>query len=666
MNRPRTLPPVLVTTVVTLLLALYWWLGLSATRDNSSTFDEMAYVTGGFSYGKFHDHRLQPENGSLPQRLAALPWVAGDAHMDTSDPKAWGNSNVWIIGHQFFYHSGNNTDYLLFLSRATMALLGVALGGLIFAWSRRLWGDAGGLVSLGLYVFCPNFLANAPLATSDVAMSLALLAACGAYWRQTRRLDWKTGLLSVVVVALTCVTKFSFVLLLPIFALMIAIRLWSDEPLTVDLGTPRDVTTWRGKLSVLALSACVHVAAAWIMIWACFGFRFAAAAPGLPGQIQFFAPWSIIMPGHGFWHGFFEVMRHWHLLPDAFLAGFAYVLYAAAERGAFLNGEYSSTGWAYFFPYAFLVKTTWPELIAFALTGGLTLTAWRHAGPVRAAWTRVWTDLYRVAPLLILFVVYWAFSITSHLNIGLRHILPTYPVLFIGAGLLARPAAQRWLAAVAVGLVLWTAVESARVRPHYLAYFNSLAGGPEGGWRHLVDSSLDWGQDLPGLAAWLKKESRPGEQVYLSYFGGGDYEYEGIRALELAPITNFYRPLRWFELGPGLYCLSATLLQDVYSGWRGAWTLEKERNYVALRALLAKNPPSSTPEEQRRLFELRYTTDQMRFSRLSQYLWLRRPEAVIGHTIFVYRLSAEEIHAAAYGSMKELAAVMEQALPAKP
>jgi len=143
MNPSRTFPPVVVTTLVTVLLALQWWLGVSATRQMCTTADEIAHVAGGFSYWKFNDYRLQPENGSLPQRLAALPWLAADARLDTTDRRAWGNSNVWILGHRFFYESGNNTDYLLLLSRAILALSGVALGLLIFIWSRRLCGRGG-------------------------------------------------------------------------------------------------------------------------------------------------------------------------------------------------------------------------------------------------------------------------------------------------------------------------------------------------------------------------------------------------------------------------------------------------------------------------------------------------------------------------------------------
>ena len=85
MNRPRLLPPVVVTTLVTLLLTLHWWLGVSATREICTTSDELPHLTGGFSYWRFNDYRLHPENGNLPQRLAALPWVSGGARMDTTD-----------------------------------------------------------------------------------------------------------------------------------------------------------------------------------------------------------------------------------------------------------------------------------------------------------------------------------------------------------------------------------------------------------------------------------------------------------------------------------------------------------------------------------------------------------------------------------------------------
>lgn len=650
-----------------MLLGLHWWLGVSATREMSATSDELPHVAGGFSYWTFDDYRFQPENGNLPQRLAGLPWVLAGARLERNESKIWTKSNVLLAGDELFYGPANEAraDSLLLLSRATMGLVGVALGLLIFAWSRRLWGDAGGLLSLSLYALCPNFLANAPLATSDVTMTFFFLAACGAFWRHTRVLDWKTAGLSIVTVALACVAKFSFVLLLPMFGLMTVVRLSSAEPLRLGFGQPREFATWRGKLALIAASAGVHVAVAWVVIWASCGFRYSAAGPGLPAQADFFWAWSLVMPPAGFWHGFFAVTRAYHLLPEAFLNGFATVLYASAERGAFLNGAYSTTGWPQFFPYTFLVKTPWSQLAAFALAGGAAVAVWRRITPAPARWARVRSHLYQVAPLAILFGVYWAFSIASHLNIGHRHILPTYPVLFIGAGLLLRRTASRWLAAAGLALALGNAAESAGIRPHYLAYFNGFAGGPENGWRHLVDSSLDWGQDLPGLAKWLRTGTQRGEEVYVSYAGSGNLEHEGIRAQELAPVYNFDRPRHWYELGPGLYCIGATMLQDTYGGYRGDWTLEKERSYLAMRNFVATAAAPTNDQERLTRSKYLYELDRLRFARLCFYLRIRQPDAVIGYSIFVHRLTSEEVRIVQSGSLSELAAAMEKALQAR-
>jgi hypothetical protein len=661
----KRLPTFVVTAMVGVLLAAHWWLGLSAQIGKTVAYDELAHLGGGFSYWRYNDYRFQPENGNLPQRLASVPWTLSHARLEPLDTAAWARSDVWLLGHRLLYESGNNTDYLLLWSRATMALVGVALGLLIFMWSRALWGDFGGLLSLGLYAFCPNFLAHAPLATSDVTMAFALLGATGAFWRHTRTLTWKSGILSILATALTCVAKFSFVLLVPIYALLIIVRTVADEPIMLTAGTTRALRTRRNKLLVFALSGVAHALGALAVIWVFHGLRFSAAAPGTPPQAEFYIPWEIITPEHGLGHFAFEFARRLHLAPEAFLVGFAHVLHLATQRGAFMNGEYSLAGWRTFFPYAFLVKTTWSQLATFALAAWVVAALGLRSAPgQRWAWLR--PQLYRVAPLLVLFVIYWLFSIGSHLNIGLRHILPTYPILFILAGLVLRPAAPRLLHAAALVLLLGNALESTRIRPHYLAYFNGFAGGPANGWRHLVDSSLDWGQELPQLAGWLQRHRQPKEPVFLSYFGTGEPSYEGIRATELAPYYHFDRDYPWPSLGPGLYCLSATLLQDVYSGWRGPWTLEKERSYLMLRKILSQPLAANATSDQVHLRAEQVShLDRLRFARLCHYLRLRRPDARIGYSIFVFRLTADEVAAAATGTMAELADAMARALKTK-
>jgi hypothetical protein len=649
-------------TVVTLLLAVHAWLALSATIDLGVTADETAHLTGGYSYWRFDDYRLQPENGNLPQRWAALPLLPERPRLDPSaQPDAWRRSNVWLVAQQFFFGSGNPIDYLLLLARTGMLAWSVATGLLVFAWSRQLWGDAAGLFSLTLYAFSPTLLAHGPLVTSDVCAAFWLLAAAGAWWRVSRRIDARWLTLSLVAAGGAAVAKFSCVLLLPVAGALALWRILQPEPVAVAFAGPavHRVSTRPRKAAVLALLGVAHVLAAALVVWACFGFRFSAFAPGLPAPLKFFSDWNSTIPAAGLGHAVFTQAHRWHLLPEAYLQGFAFVLWAAQERGAFLAGEFSTRGWWWFFPYAFLVKSTLVELAAAVGVGALALGRVVRGG-ARAALAAA----DPLAPLLVFAAVYGGVSLTSHLNIGQRHILPLYPVLFILAGALAGPAMRSWRRLVAPGLAVLAVGAALAVRPDYLAYFNPLVGGPAQGWRHLVDSSLDWGQNVPKLAGWLGQHRAPGEKVYVSMFGTDDLAYHGIQAEELSPYYSFGRDRRWVELQPGWYCVSATMLQDVYSPYAGPWTLEHELAYRKLLRLLRAELAEGTRRPELGEFgrgpeRLMWNLDRARFARLCLYLRVRRPEAVIGHSIFVHHLDAEEVRVVVDGSLSELAARME-------
>jgi hypothetical protein len=285
----------------------------------------------------------------------------------------------------------------------------------------------------------------------------------------------------------------------------------------------------------------------------------------------------------------------------------------------------------------------------------------------------------------VLFGVYWIFSLTTHLNIGHRHILPTYPVLFICLGLLGHAAATALpvrrgagIALTVVTLVLfgWFMRESWVIRPHYLAYFNPLAGGPENGYKHLVDSSLDWGQDLPGLKTWVDAHRRPGEPFYLSYFGTSLPDYYHLDAIMLPTINEFRKARPWYWIEPGLYAVSATMLQQVYLPRRGPWTPEDEKEYQDLRGLdpqfrALKAAPNGHPELMQAVRPEQWTRswnlfEQLRFARLCHYLRARRPDAMIGYSILVFRLSQAEIDAALNGPVSALATAIEQAQHAPP
>ena len=662
---------IFVPLAVAALLALHAALALWAVAGKSTTADELIHVTGGYAYWHLDDYRLHPENGILPQRWAALPavFMAPPFPELTGNPY-WKTSEVQAVGHQFFYETGHDHFPLLLAGRAMIVLFNVATGLLIFGWSRRLFGLPGAFVSLGLFVFSPNFLAHGALATSDACMTFFFLASVGAWWRHLHDGRGRWWWLSALVFGLACVAKYSAPLLLPMMVLMAVTRAWTAAPLTL-LG--RTFATRGGKFGAAALSALGHGLVAMAVIWLFYGFRYSAFNPALPPADHFIRPWEVLdlhlgLPG--------QVLRAFaavHALPEAFLYGFAYVLETAQVRSAFLNGDYSTSGWPSFFPWAFTLKTTLPVLTATALVAGLAARRWVRAPAL------VRGDLYRIAPLAALFTVYWAFSLTSHLNIGHRHILPTYPVLFVGAGALGTWLVSRrpLLVAAAAVLLGGQVFEAARIAPHYLAYFNALGGGPANGHRHLVDSSLDWGQDLPGLKTWLDQHA-DGAPVFLSYFGTGEPDYYDIRAQRLPFVNAFKLPQPYVRLEAGVYAISATMLEHVYSPIRGPWTLALEKEFQELRAIeplfaAYVGDPQRRAELNRDATEAQWRRtwtrhDLLRFARLCHVLRARTPDAQVGYSIFLYRLSAADVAAATAGSFSDWQALIERTArpPARP
>jgi len=645
-------------TLAVLLAALHALLAVTATAEKGMVADEIAHLTAGLAYNTRNDYRLQPENGNLPQRLAALPLTLAGERLPPTVSQTWKTAAVWEYGHGFFYGGSLGTVEFLFLGRAMIALVSAATALLVFYWSRALFGWRGGFLSLVLYAFCPSFLAHGALATSDMVMTFFFLASVGAWWRHLERPGAGRALLSASVFGLACVAKFSAVLLPPMFAL---------TALVWVVGQAR-LGGWRAPLARIARSAALHGGVALFVIWLFYGFRFSAFAPGDSLGASFNHGWGFVLSGLGLPAKIIWQLREWHALPEAFLYGFAFVLQFAQARGAFLAGDYSTTGWASFFPVAFLIKTTLPVLALSALGVGRALRRIAVAGGVATA-----ARLRPLTPLLALFAVYWLTSLASNLNIGHRHILPTYPVLFVTAGWFGawltprRPFAGLLIAGLAAAHI----AASFGARPHYLAYFNEIIGGPQNGSRYLADSSLDWGQELPGVKTWLDTHARPGEPVFMAYFGTGDPRYYGLNVRRLPFITVYKIPQPLVVLEPGLYCIGATMLTHVYSDVRGPWTVALEREFLAARVLEAEliaytTDPARRAELEKSAPAERWTSvarryDVLRFARLCHYLRLREPEAQIGYSFFVYRLSDEELHAATAGSLADWRRIIERA-----
>jgi Dolichyl-phosphate-mannose-protein mannosyltransferase len=675
---------------VAALLALYFFMAVSAAAQKSMTFDEMAHLTAGYTYWAFDDYRLHPENGNWPQRLGALPAVLGGSSFPRLDQRAWTTSNVYAVGDQFLYFSGNDADTMLRRGRAVMALLAVALAALVYAWARRLVSPGGAWVALLLFVFSPTLLAHGPLVTSDMAAALFFTAAAGAMWTALHRVTPATVLGGAVLLAGGFLSKLSGPILIPVGLVMLIVRLTGGRPLIV--GFRGRVVEYRGRASQLAILlgvAGVFSVVVWALIWASFGFHYTAFAAATSGKDAFLGQVTE-QPGVVGWC--LSTARRFHLLPEAYIYGAGLTAQFASERAAFLNGHFSTTGWWWYFPYAFAVKTTIPAMTVGLLALAGLVVRWK-SGDVGESWLpRALASLYAGTPLLALLFVYWIFALTTNLNIGHRHLLPTYPALCILAGGAAfwiqplferirktepRPGRERRgqrsgvrvertvsrvrkLAGVAaMALLAWHVMESVAIRPNYLAYFNQLVSGPSQGFKHLADSSLDWGQDLPALKRWLEAQGLQqsgGNGVYLSYFGTARPEYYGIQATALAGFIDRRPPQAPVPLGGGVYCISATV-RDVIS--RTFYSPEQETNYQAAIKNLAIFARASENEQawsalmrqtgQEYWQQLFTQFDRLRTGRLVAFLRRREPDAMVGYSILIYRLSDADVALALNG-----------------
>jgi 4-amino-4-deoxy-L-arabinose transferase-like glycosyltransferase len=241
----------------------------------------------------------------------------------------------------------------------------------------------------------------------------------------------------------------------------------------------------------------------------------------------------------------------------------------AGGHSGFLMGKHSNTGWWYYFIVAFLIKT--PIAMMVFLVMALVLL---FGKPTKGLWLN---EMFLLIPAATIF----CFFSLNHKAIGLRYILPIYPFLFVFASRVAQSfLSSKRLTGLSVALIGWYVGASCYIHPHYLAYFNELAGGPDNGYKYLVDSNLDWGQDLKGLKSYMQKHGI--SRIYLSYFGTDSPTRYGI-AYDWLPGNGLPNPdPEKHEYAPkGWVAISATCLQGVYLLDKDLYAWFRERQPVA-------------------------------------------------------------------------------------
>jgi len=547
-------------SVVLLLLALGVQI-LASVCTTSPTFDEPYHIARSYVYLKTGDSALLARGGHPPlaNMLSVVPLLLrSDIALPPHQP-GWPDvgsfKDLFRVAGVFLWQLGNDAESIVFWARLPMMLLSALLGGLVFFWAKQLNGMLAGLLALLLYTFDPNILAHSSVVTTDLGATFFVFVSIYCLWRFCQRPSWSRLILTGVVFGLTQATKFSALFLAPIFILLLLIWVFGMPGSALLFTLPaQNRLSGRPRLQrmYLALGLCTVVfLVGFIVLWGVYGFE---ARPLLPHEESHpFLDRFIPGDNRGIKRAVYGLAESVPLPAPAYFADLAWLQrYTRAGHPSFLMGRHAVRGWWFYFPVAFAIKTPIPMLILLVAAAWLSF---RHRGELGE-------EYFLLVPMALLF----AASMFSSIDIGYRNILPVLPLAFVYVskvsslsvgGKVARCVTARWARPVLSLLCAWYVIATVALSPHYLAYFNEFVGGPENGYRYLVDSNLDWGQDLKNLKRCV--DARGIQRVYLSYFGTADAAYYGIDFLPMpdqppAP-----------DAAPAYYAISATSLQNVYA-----------------------------------------------------------------------------------------------------
>lgn len=482
---PASLPRIWFLCAIAALFAVFAMELYLSVRLESQTFDEPAHIYAGYSYWLRSDFGINPEHPPLVKLVATLPLLV-------ERPKYPDPVNVFfraqsVIGGMVMM-SEPGADSILAHTRAAVSLFAFVLGVLVVLSAREMLGDGAALLALLLFVFDPLILAHGPLLGTDMGATCCIFGAIYSFYRYVKRPSYLRLGVSCVAVGVAFAAKHSAILVFPILAMLCVFELFFARRDGVE---PKPAIPPGRRVLRIAAAYCAIVIAAIAILWAFYGFRYAAR----PGGEQIVPPTAVYLkslhhPIEANAIGFAE--RH-HLLPESYLFGFTDVTMLARDgRPMYLFGKVYPEGKWFYFPAAFVIKMTIGFLILLALVPF-----------ARALWQK---GLRREMVFLLLPpAIFFGSALTAKVDIGIRHILPIMPFLIVlvaGAAMALARQSRVWAWATAILIVLDVA-GSLHAYPNYLPYSNEAFGGPFKTYRVLADSNVGWGGGLKALHASL-------------------------------------------------------------------------------------------------------------------------------------------------------------------
>jgi len=556
----------LTNIIAAFLLIFVFAVAIFSMKGDSVTMDEVAHLPAGYSYLTQKDMRLNPEHPPLLKDLAALPVLFIKGINFPSEIKDWQEdvNGQWGFGFHFLYGTGNPVDKMIFWARIPMILILILLGFYIFKWARELFGKKAALLALFLFSFSPTFLGHGRLVTTDVGAATGAFIATYYFIQALKNPSKKSIILAGISFGLAELCKFSVILLIPFFVFLAFI--WSamrtSSSFSPSPSPERGWTRWLIKskkllqtLKILILTFVIG----YLLIWPVYQYhvwnypperqvrdtQFLLSSfkyPQIPNIVVWMADKPILRPYAQYGLGLIMAVQR-----------------VTGGNTTYFLGEVSAAGWKNYFPVVYSIKE--PLTFHILTIIALLYAAWsmnirsssrrrdgrrslllRPSSPfTRFGWLikkPFWRGFFKKLSdwlkshfpefaMLIFIGIYWLTSVTSDLNIGVRHLLPLFPfTMILVAGMISyflTPPLLKMRCLLLGILIFWQLFSVVKIYPHFLAYFNELIEGPDKGYIYAVDSNLDWGQDLKRLKTWVDENNI--DKIYVEYFGGGDAKY---------------------------------------------------------------------------------------------------------------------------------------------
>lgn len=539
--------------LLTIHAALVGWIGLGMCPIRTET-GHMAASVYFWHMLRFDVFNVNPP---LTRVISGLPVVFCDPKYDwdyySMRPQ---DRSEWAMGAAFIAANGpEKTRWCFTLARCSLIPL-LLLGGYFgYRLSREMYGDAAAFVFLALWCFSPLLLAWGATVCPDAVGAALGIVAVYTFRQWLHKPDWIHTAIAGVCVGLLPLTKLTWIIAIGLWPLIwclwtVPIYLTKADRCSLPLPPFRQLAAML-LLGLYVLNmgylfdGSFRPLGKYVFISRLFSGQDMAEYQQQPTAANRFA---------GTWLGAIPLM-----LPADFVQGID-TQRLDFERGlpSYLRGQWADHGWWYYYLYALAVKVPLGTWCLVVLAIGITIFGRGYS----ASWR---DEMLVLVPFVVILIVV---SSQTGFSVHSRYILPALPFLFVWASKVGRvfeirPFTRKRLvmAATIVLALTWSVSSSLAVYPHSLSYFNALAvilptpadatypspggktsilstiisAGPRNGPRHLLDSNIDWGQDLFYLEDWYEShpEARP---IKVAYFGGYPLDKSKIKSDGYPPI----------------------------------------------------------------------------------------------------------------------------------